>query len=87
MHNIKYILHMSLDAKRDIVTTPYTSGLKLAALQFVAKLQVQAMRHCKAGSYKHDSHRQSHDGTCSFAKQLEGRQFETPVLHTKISSS
>ncbi|CAI9574634.1 unnamed protein product [Staurois parvus] len=25
------------------------------------------MRHCKTDSYKHDSQRQRHDGTCSFA--------------------
>ncbi|CAI9600362.1 unnamed protein product, partial [Staurois parvus] len=24
------------------------------------------MRHCKIDSYKHDSQRQKHDGTCSF---------------------
>ncbi|CAI9560569.1 unnamed protein product [Staurois parvus] len=25
------------------------------------------MRHCKIDSYKNDSQRQRHDGTCSFA--------------------
>ncbi|CAI9568303.1 unnamed protein product [Staurois parvus] len=25
------------------------------------------MRHCKIDSYKHDSQKQRHDGTCSFA--------------------
>ncbi|CAI9584747.1 unnamed protein product [Staurois parvus] len=34
------------------------------------------MRHCKTDSYKHDSQRQRHDGTCSFSTAGG-----PPVLH------
>ncbi|CAI9532917.1 unnamed protein product, partial [Staurois parvus] len=38
------------------------------------------MRHCKIDSYKHDSQRQRHDGTCSLA----GHQFDTPVAKLQV---
>ncbi|CAI9601440.1 unnamed protein product [Staurois parvus] len=34
------------------------------------------MRHCKADSYKHDSQKQRHDGTCGFST-AGGPQFDT----------
>ncbi|CAI9563292.1 unnamed protein product [Staurois parvus] len=43
------------------------------------------MRHCKTDSYKHDSQRQRHDGTCS-SPTAGGPQLPTPALRAGVGN-
>ncbi|CAI9569333.1 unnamed protein product [Staurois parvus] len=41
------------------------------------------MRHCKIDSYKHDSQRQRHDGTCS-SQTAGGPQLPSPGIELQV---
>ncbi|CAI9546964.1 unnamed protein product [Staurois parvus] len=42
--------------------------------------QTSPMRHCKIDSYKYDSQRQRHDGTCSFATAVGPQALGAHIL-------